>query len=94
MILPMAKRHLVATLVGEGVAEFEMAVACEVFGYDRSALAGGRPWYRHVLAAAGPDVRTMHGMRVDPEPGLAALRKADTIVSRPGRTHGSTCPRT
>ncbi len=79
----MAKRHLVATLVGEGVAEFEMAVACEIFGYDRSALAGGRPWYRHVLAAAGPDVRTMHGMRVDAEPGLAALRKADTIVVTP-----------
>jgi transcriptional regulator GlxA family with amidase domain len=79
----MAKRHLVATLVGEGVAEFELAVACEIFGYDRSALAGGRPWYRHVIAAAGPDVRTMHGMLVDPEPGLAALRKADTIVVTP-----------
>jgi transcriptional regulator GlxA family with amidase domain len=78
-------RHLVATLVGDGVPEFEMAVACEVFGYDRSALAGGRPWYRHVLAAAGPDVRTMHGLRVDPKPGLAALRKADTIVVAPWR---------
>jgi AraC family transcriptional regulator, transcriptional activator FtrA len=77
------KRHLVATLVGDGVAEFEMAVACEIFGYDRSALAGGRPWYRHVIAAAGPDVRTMHGMRVDPKPGLAALRTADTVVITP-----------
>jgi transcriptional regulator GlxA family with amidase domain len=79
----MPKRHFVATLVGDGVAEFEMAVACEVFGYDRSALAGGRPWYRHVIAAAGPDVRTMHGMRVDPEPGLAALRTADTVIITP-----------
>jgi transcriptional regulator GlxA family with amidase domain len=78
-----AKQHLVATLVGDGVAEFEMAVACEIFGFDRSALAGGRPWYRHVLAAAGPDVRTMHGMQVDPKPGLAALKKADTIVVTP-----------
>jgi AraC family transcriptional regulator, transcriptional activator FtrA len=88
----MGKRHLVATLVGEGVAEFEMAVACEIFGYDRSEQAGGRPWYRHVLAAAGPDVRTMHGMRVDPEPGLAALRKADTIVVCPWKDTRVTVP--
>ena len=88
----MAPNDIWSTLVGDGVAEFEMAVACEVFGYDRSAEAGGRPWYRHVLAAAGPDVRTMHGMRVDPEPGLAALRKADTIVVAPWKDSRVTVP--
>jgi transcriptional regulator GlxA family with amidase domain len=76
-------RHTVVTLLGDGVAEFEMAVACEVFGYDRSELANGRPWYRHVLAAAGPDIRTMHGLRIDPEPGLKALKRADTLIVAP-----------
>ena len=81
-------RHTVVTLVGYGTAEFEMAVACEVFGYDRSDLAG-RPWYRHVLAAVGPDVRTMHGLRLDPTPGLAALKQADTVVVLPWKEDGA-----
>ena len=32
------RRHTVATAICHGVAPFEMAVPCEVFGIDRSEL--------------------------------------------------------
>jgi len=35
---------------------FELAVACEVFGLDRSELAD--PWYRHRVVAATPGRHT------------------------------------
>ena len=33
--------HTVATVVVDGANPFEFAVACEVFGIDRSELGGG-----------------------------------------------------
>ncbi|MDQ1715202.1 MAG: AraC family transcriptional regulator, transcriptional activator FtrA, partial [Frankiaceae bacterium] len=41
--MPKRRRHVVAALAVDGVAPFELAVACEVFGIDRSELAD--PWY-------------------------------------------------
>ena len=74
------KRHVVAALISDGVAPFELAVACEVFGIDRSSDAGV-PWYRFmVVAADDPPIRTSVGFTIDTPHRLADLRRADTIV--------------
>jgi transcriptional regulator GlxA family with amidase domain len=80
--LPTAKRprrHTVATVICHGVAPFEMAVPCEVFGIDRSEL--GVPWYRHrVCAAEPPPIRSSMGFTIDTPFGLDEVVKADTVV--------------
>ena len=43
-------QHRVVTLIGPYVSMFELSVACEVFGLDRSYLAD--PWYSHRVATA------------------------------------------
>src|SRR5437870_5738742 len=74
-----AKRHLVAAVVSGEVAPFELAVACEVFGIDRSDL--GVPWYRFIVCAAEPPpLRTSSGFTIDTPYGIDDLRRADTIV--------------
>jgi transcriptional regulator GlxA family with amidase domain len=73
------RRHTVATVICHGVAPFEMAVPCEVFGIDRSEL--GVPWYRHrVCAAEPPPVRSSMGFTIDTPFGLDDVVKADTVV--------------
>lgn len=79
----MSNRHTVAVLAGDGVSEFEFATACEVFGRDRSAMAGGRPWYRFMVVKAAEGARTMQGLLVDTPHGLDALKRADTIIVAP-----------
>lgn len=72
-------RHTVATVICDGVAPFEMAVPCEVFGIDRSEL--GVPWYRHLVCAAGPPpVRSSMGFTIDTPYGLDDVVRADTVV--------------
>src|SRR5438874_13319384 len=84
----MARRHTVAAVAFDGLAPFELSVACEVFGLDRSDL--GVPWYRFfVCAAEDPPVRTSVGFTIDTPYGLRDLRRADTIVI-PARSHGAT----
>lgn len=74
-----ARRHTVAAVISDGVAPFELAVACEVFGIDRSELAD--PWYRFVVCADGPTpVRTQVGFTIDTPHGLDEVRRADTVV--------------
>ena len=73
------RRHTVATVICHGVAPFEMAVPCEVFGIDRSEL--GVPWYRHMICAAeDPPVRSSQGFTIDTPYGLGEVVKADTVV--------------
>ena len=75
-------RHVVALPMAHGVSMLEVAVACEVFGIDRSDL--GVPWYElRVCAAVPPPLRTSLGFTVYPDLGLDALRTADTIVVPP-----------
>ena len=63
------RRHTVATVICHGVAPFEMAVPCEVFGIDRSEL--GVPWYRHrICAAEAPPIRSSQGFTIDTPYGL------------------------
>jgi transcriptional regulator GlxA family with amidase domain len=85
------KRHTVAAVVCHGVSPFEFAVACEVFGVDRSDL--GVPWYRFMVCAAdAPPIRTSGGFSIDTAYGLDDLRRADTIVM-PAGSEGVTPPR-
>jgi transcriptional regulator GlxA family with amidase domain len=74
------RRHLVAAVVFEGVSPFEFAVACEVFGIDRSADVGA-PWYRFVVCAAEPSpVTAKTGFTIGTPHGLEALKRADSIL--------------
>jgi transcriptional regulator GlxA family with amidase domain len=69
----------VAAIVSHGLSPFEFAVACEVFGVDRSDL--GVPWYRFLVGTADPPpIRTLSGFTIDTPYGLEVLRRADTIV--------------
>ena len=71
--------HTVATVVPSHVSMFELAVACEVFGLDRSELVD--PWYRHLVCAGGaPPLRTPEGITVDAPHGLDAVAEADTVL--------------
>jgi AraC family transcriptional activator FtrA len=77
--------HTVATVVSQKVPMFEMAVACEVFGLDRSDLVD--PWYRHVVcASAPPPLTTPEGVVLHPTHGLHEVAGADTVVV-PSRHH-------
>src|SRR5947209_7930170 len=82
----MAGRHLVAAVVFDDIAPFELSVACEVFGIDRSEL--GVPWYRFIVCAVDDrPVHTSVGFDITTPYRLRDLRRADTIVI-PARAHG------
>ena len=78
MVPPRPRRHTVAAVVQHDTNPFELSVACEVFGLDRSEL--GVPWYRfRVVAADEPPVR-LRNFLLDTPHRLTALRSADTII--------------
>ena len=70
----------VAVVVYDQLAVFEMAVPCEVFGIDRSAM--GAPTYGLLLCAADPPpLRTSEGgFTIDTPYDLSHLPRADTLV--------------
>jgi len=71
--------HTVAVAVVNGTAQFELAVACEVFGIDRSDTFGD--WYRFKLCAAEPGpIRTGGGLILDTPYGVEDLVDADTVI--------------
>src|SRR3546814_1127164 len=78
----MAPRpHTVAAVITHGVSPFELSVACEVFGLDRSELVD--PWYRRMVCSLVDEpVRTKSGggMTVNAPYRLADVEQADTIV--------------
>jgi transcriptional regulator GlxA family with amidase domain len=76
----MARNHRVAALVFSPVSVFEMAVACEVFGIDRSAM--GVPNYDlRVCSYDHPPLATNGGgFTIDTPYGLETLAWADTII--------------
>lgn len=66
-------------------ATFEMGVACEVFGLDRSD--DGLPVYDFHLVAATPDpIRTQFGYTIDVPYDLSHLDDADLVVLSAGGT--------
>jgi transcriptional regulator GlxA family with amidase domain len=83
------KRHVVAALAVDGVAPFELAVACEVFGIDRSELSD--PWYRFKVCADRSPVRTSIGFTIDTPYGLDDLARADTVIV-PASAHDDEVP--
>ena len=89
-ILPMSP-HRVVTLVGPHVAMFELSVACEVFGLDRSYLVD--PWYDHRVAAAVPGEHVSpEGVRIQTPYGLDEVARAGTVVI-PARLFAGEPPR-
>ena len=71
--------HRVVTVIGPKVAMFELSVACEVFGIDRSELVD--PWYRHRVAATGPGPHASpEGVVIDTPYGLEEVAEADTVI--------------
>jgi len=84
--------HTVAVAVVAGTAQFELAVACEVFGTDRSWMFD--EWYGFKLCAAEPGpVRTAAGLILDTPYGIDDLVTADTvIVPAAGETPGQHAP--
>ena len=78
--------HTVATIVYDSVNPFELAVATEVFGFERPEI--GVPWYRFLICAEEPrPIRTSIGIFLTTPYSLEHLVEADTVIipsSRPG----------
>ncbi len=77
-VAPPALRS-VAVVVDEGLSPFEMAVACEVFGLDRTD--DGIPSSEFTICAPAPgSYATLTGFSVTTEHGFDDLAAADLIV--------------
>jgi AraC family transcriptional regulator, transcriptional activator FtrA len=75
----IARPERIAVLVFEGVAVFEMAVPCEVWGIDRTTQ--GVPAAEVRVCTSDPTPLPTHmGFTVDTPHGLEALKWADIIV--------------
>jgi len=71
--------HRVAVVVLNGTTQFELAVAYEVFGIDRSEYSDD--WYEFTYVAGEPGpIRIQGGLTLDAPHGLSHLRTADTII--------------
>lgn len=87
------RRHVVAAVAGTQVAGFELGVATEVFGLDRSELVD--PWYDFRLVAAVGDepIEVIDGGYHIVTPWrLDELTRADTIVVPAWRFFHETTP--
>ena len=68
-----------AAVINQGCLTFDLAVPCEVFGWDRSYT--GATWYDfRVVAADPPPIRTVTGFTIDTPHRLDSLATADTII--------------
>src|SRR4029450_9012599 len=71
--------QVVAVAVTDQAPIFELAVACEVFGVDRTDLVD--PWYEMRLCASQPGaLHTAAGLRLETTYGLDELTSADTVL--------------
>jgi transcriptional regulator GlxA family with amidase domain len=69
----------ITALVFAPVHAFELAVACEVFGVDRSAM--GVPRFDFRVASVEPgELPTIHGFTMNTRHGLEAVRRADLVI--------------
>ncbi|HEV3471587.1 MAG TPA: helix-turn-helix domain-containing protein [Actinomycetota bacterium] len=73
------KAHVVAAVIDQGLLTFDFAIACEVFGLDRSDIAS--PWYDfRVVSASPPPLRTSTGFSIIDVDTLDAASDADTVI--------------
>jgi AraC family transcriptional activator FtrA len=73
----------VVLVVGDGLTLFELGVASEVFGFDRTA-AYGVPWYQLTVCSSGARAVTCEsGLRIGGAVGLRALRDANMVIVAP-----------
>ncbi len=74
-----AAPHRVVALCLEGLVAFDLTAPAQAFGV--AARPGGEPLYEFSTCSVdGAEVRTTSGFGVSPAAGLAALRRADTVV--------------
>jgi transcriptional regulator GlxA family with amidase domain len=71
--------HAVAVVVCDGVALFELGVACDVFGDDHD----GPPLYTVSVCGAAASVTTDAGFAMEVPNGLDAMRAARTVIVLP-----------
>jgi len=76
-------RRAVAIVVYDGITLFELGVACEVFGTDRSTTFGV-PWYRLFVCGVTAGVVTVEGgLQMQVPHGLDQIRRVDTVIVPP-----------
>jgi transcriptional regulator GlxA family with amidase domain len=69
-------------LIADGLSPFEFAVACEVFGYDRSYL--GVSWYSLSICSVEPGpIKTQIGFSIHADGTLADVALAHTVIVPP-----------
>ncbi|MGH8300776.1 MAG: transcriptional regulator FtrA, partial [Steroidobacteraceae bacterium] len=86
--LRASRNPLVAALLHEKVATFELGIAAEIFGLQRPEMGAG--WYRFVtVAEERRPLQATGGLRVSPEAGLEMLTRAAMIVIPGWRTDGA-----
>lgn len=76
-------RRTVACLVYDGVAPFELGVACDVFGNDTVKVDGRLLYRMYVCGPAKGLVTTDIGFRIHVSDSFERLRRVDTIVVTP-----------
>jgi transcriptional regulator GlxA family with amidase domain len=76
------KPPVVAIVVYDGVALFELAAANDVFGTDVTT-ASGEPLYQVLICGPAASVTTEAGFRMEVPRGLDALDEAHTVVVPP-----------
>ena len=77
--LRKARNRLVAALLHEKVATFELGIVAEIFGLPRPEM--GMDWYRLITVAEEQrPLRAVGGLLVHPEGGLDVLARVGTVV--------------
>ena len=76
------KPPVVAIVVYDGVALFELAAANDVFGTDITT-ASGEPLYQVLICGPAESVMTEAGFRMEVPRGLDAIDEAHTVVVLP-----------
>jgi AraC family transcriptional activator FtrA len=82
--------HTIATIAYDAVNPFELAVATEIFGFERPEL--GVTWYRFLVCAVEPrPIQTSADIFLTTPYSLEHVAEADTVIvpsSRPGIVPG------
>jgi transcriptional regulator GlxA family with amidase domain len=86
-----APADTIAVIAFDGISPFHLSVPCLVFGEDRTS-AGVPRFDVRVCAVQRRPLRTTAGFTIDAPHGLAALRKAQTVIVPSWRDDGEPAP--